>query len=495
VTDVPIVADWQRLDPRMLLVHPVRELVRFLPALVAIFVAGTATGRIDWWHGLGIAIPVALGVLRYLTTYFRITPSRVELRRGVLNRHLLSTPLDRVRTVDVTASLTHRLLGLTTVRIGTGTASTDDEDHLDLDGLPVGRARALRAELLGLAGPAVGTPTGTGRAVVRLDPAWVRFAPFTASGLAIAGGAIGVGAQAVNAVGGFDRLDAGDVADGAAGWSIWAAIPIGIVLLVVIVSTLAIGGYVLSNWGFTLTHTGPEGRGAWHLRRGLLTTRETTVDDVRVSGVSIGDPLGLRWARGARVSAIVTGLDRSESGSSLLAPPCPRTVVDRVATDVLGSATPITTPLVDHGPRARRRRYTRAVTPVAIVIAVVAALVAGGDLSAWWLGTVLAVPVAGLLARDRVVALGHALADGYLVARSGSLNRRRDVLAVSGVIGWTFRATWFQRRAGLATVVATTAGGRQAVTVLDVPDEVGVALARSAQPELLRQFVVGGSGT
>ena len=113
--------DWQRLDPRMLLVYPVRELVRFLPALLAIFVAGTAAGGTDWWHGLGIAIPMALGVLRYFTTYFRITESRVELRRGLLNRHLLSTPLDRVRTVDITASLTHRVLGLTTVRIGTGT--------------------------------------------------------------------------------------------------------------------------------------------------------------------------------------------------------------------------------------------------------------------------------------------------------------------------------------------------------------------------------------
>ena len=34
--------EWQRLDPRMLLVHPVRELIRFLPALIAIAFAGGA---------------------------------------------------------------------------------------------------------------------------------------------------------------------------------------------------------------------------------------------------------------------------------------------------------------------------------------------------------------------------------------------------------------------------------------------------------------------
>ena len=41
--------------------------------------------------------------------------------------------------------------------------------------------------------------------------------------------------------------------------------------------------------------------------------------------------------------------------------------------------------------------------------------------------------------------------------------RRRRILEVDHVIGWNFRATWFQRRAGLTTLVATMAGGNQAV--------------------------------
>nr|WP_232523228.1 PH domain-containing protein [Nocardioides sp. MAH-18] len=472
----------------MLLVHPVRELVRFLPALFAIFVAGTAAGRTDWWHGIGIAIPVGLGVLRYFTTYFRLTAERIELRRGLLNRHLLSTPLDRVRTVDVTASLTHRVLGLSTVRIGTGTASTDDDDRLDLDGLPVDRARRLRAELLGLDHDA--QAAGSDRTVVRFDPAWVRFAPLTTSGLVLAAGALGVAAQAMNSVGGFERLDAEGLARNASGWSVWIAVPIGLVLLLAAVSALAIVGYVVTNWGFTLSHTGPAGRGAWHLRRGLLTTRETTVDDERVSGVSVAEPLGLRLARGARVSAIVTGLDRSDSGSSLLAPPCPRAVVHAVALEVLGTDAPLSGPLTAHGPRAVRRRYVRAVGPALVVVAAAGALVAVGDVSRWWLAVALVVPAALLLARDRASALGHALTAGHVVARSGSLDRRREALAVPGVIGWNLRATWFQRRAGLTTLVATTAGGRQSVTVLDVPDEAAVAVAHAAHADLVGQFLV-----
>ena len=311
MTTPTVEVEWQRVDPRMLLVYPVRELMRFLPVLIGLFVAGTASGRTDWWHGLGVAIPMALGVLRYFTTYFRITETRVELRRGLLNRHHLATPLDRVRTVDVTASLTHRALGLTTVRIGTGTASKDDEDHLDLDGLPAGRARQLRSALLRL-GVASADPASehreVDRVVLRFDPAWVRFAPLTTTGLVLAGGALGVAAQAVNTFGGFDRLDPDQVVDSASGWSAALAVPLGLALLLLAVSALAIGGYVVTNWGFTLTHTGPERRGAWHLRRGLLTTRETTLDDDRVSGVTIAEPLGLRLVRGGRVSAIVTGL-------------------------------------------------------------------------------------------------------------------------------------------------------------------------------------------
>ena len=250
-------------------------------------------------------------------------------------------------------------------------------------------------------------------------------------------------------------------------------------LLLVAVSALAIGGYVVTNWGFTLTHTGPERRGAWHLRRGLLTTRETTLDDERVSGVTTGAPLGLRLAGGGRVSAIVTGLGGDSSGSSLLAPPAPRAVVERVAGEVLGTSAPLDAalrrarpagpeaplhpghrpdgPRVGRGRRAGRRRA----------------------LPAWCLAVVLVLPLAGLLARDRAAALGHALVDGHVVARSGSLDRRRDALAVHGVIGWNLRSSWFQRRAGLTTLVATTAGGRQSVTVLDVPERCRLDLAHA----------------
>ena len=73
---------------------------------------------------------------------------------------------------------------------------------------------------------------------------------------------------------------------------------------------LAILGYLLTNWGLTVSHN-PVGH-SYHLRRGLLTTRETSIDDDRIRGVELGEPLGLRLAHGARLAVIVTGLNKKD---------------------------------------------------------------------------------------------------------------------------------------------------------------------------------------
>jgi putative membrane protein len=494
-TPTDLVGDeqWQRLDPRMLLVHPIREVLRFLPALFILFVAGRTSDGMDvQWQLLGVAFPVALGVLRYLTTSFRITEGRIELRRGLVNKHVLSTRLERVRTVELTAQPIQRLLGLTTVRVGTGTASTSDEDRLDLDGLPVERARRLRTDLLH-AGPAVPTDSedepavaeAPARVVLRLDLAWARFAPLTSSGLVVAAAVIGVASQVLNGAGGtlglnleatFTRVDGS-----------WWLLLVVLAVLAGLVSALAVGGYLVANWGFTLSHAARDG--SWHLSRGLFTTRETSLDDERLSGVSIGEPIGLRLARGGRLSAIVTGLDRRQSGSSMLVPPAPEAVVAGVAGEVLGTHTPVMAPLRSHGPRARVRRFTRALVPTLLLSAVLVLLVLSGA-PRWLLVLAATLPVvAAAVALDRARALGHVLTEQHFVARSGSLFRQRQALETTAVIGWNFRSSWFQRRAGLTTLSATTAGGSQSVTALDVPETDAVAVASAAVPGLVAQFL------
>ena len=83
--------------------------------------------------------------------------------------------------------------------------------------------------------------------------------------------------------------------------------------------------------------------------------------------------------------------------------------------------------------------------------------------------------------------LGHALAPGHLVSGAGALQRSRTVLERDGIIGWVVRQSWFQRRVGLATLVATTAAGPESVVVVDLPLAQAIALADAATPGMSRR--------
>lgn len=479
--------DWHRLDRRMLLVHPVNELVRFLPLVIGVFFLGNSTDDNEWWHALGIAVPIALGVLRFLTTSFRIGEQQLELRRGLLSRNVLTAPLDRVRTVELTSSPIHRVLGLARVQIGTGSADKSGDQRFVLDSLGLEEARQLRQRLLHRAAAAEAPAPAPDEVLMRLDPGWVRYAPLTTSGIVIALGSLAFLSQfADNAVNALARQTT--LRERVHELPLWAALLSGLVAAVVVVSLLAILGYLLTNWGFTLSRD-PGGR-SYHVRRGLLTTRETSIERDRVRGLEIHEPLGLRLAGGGHLAAIVTGLDRRSRGSAPVVPPAPRRVVVGVGEALLANQGPFTVRLVPHGPRARQRRWVRALA-VASVLPLLVVLGAAFLGWTWWLliPAVLSWPVGAWLAHDRYRRLGHALTADYLVLQRDSFRGRRDALQRAGIIGWNLRQTLFQRRAGLVTLTATTAAGKQAYHAVDIPEELAVALADEAVPGLLTPFL------
>ena len=107
-----------------------------------------------------------------------------------------------------------------------------------------------------------------------------------------------------------------------------------------------------------------------------------------------------------------------------------------------------------------------------------------------WLGPVsLALPVLAVpLALDRYRSLGHRLDARFLVSRQGSLLRATTALERDGVIGWRIRQSWFQRRAGVVTLDATTAAGQGAYTVLDVDPATAAALVAEVTPAAVAPF-------
>src|SRR3954454_6386922 len=244
------VLGWQRLDRRMLLVHPVRELGRyFVPLLlVVLFRRGSSGG--GRWELLFLAIPIGLGILRYVTTSYRLTSGRVEVRSGLLNKRVVSTPLDRVRTVDLTASPIHRALGLVTLRVGTGQSGDKGDTKLDLDGLSVAEADQLRSRLLRVspAGDAEEQQAPRRRVVLTLDPRWVRFAPLTSAGVVIAGAALGLVAQGLRTFEWAPTVDEHELQR----LGVTVLVLGGLATVVVVLWLLAGVGGLVTHFGFVL---------------------------------------------------------------------------------------------------------------------------------------------------------------------------------------------------------------------------------------------------
>jgi putative membrane protein len=346
--------------------------------------------------------------------------------------------------------------------------------------------------------------TAPERTIAAFSPAWLRFAPFTMSGVATVLTAWAIGGRIVN------EFQLGDTVTP---WVDRLRDATAQLSLLVLVLTVLIGGLVLvsvlsgrrrtplANWGYRLTRRGDA---TLYVRRGLLTSRAMTIEERRLRGVVLERPLLLRIPRGARAKALVTGgKRRSEEGARathLLVPPAPAALVRAAAGDVLGTATPLTAPLLGHGPRAVRRRHTRAL----LGLAPVAATVAG---AAWWWhwprGTyvvaVLVLALAPVLATLRARSLGHAvLGDprvllgpdaGYLVGPLGGVPAGPKLPALPRGDRLGAAETFFQRRAGLVTLEATVATSRGKIRILDVPRARALEIVRDATPGLLDRYL------
>lgn len=513
----PAADGWQRLDTRMLLIGPADSLRQLaVPLLITLVGISRSRGSFEPILLVPMAlIPVLLGFLPWLTTRYRITGTQFQQRRGLVARKLLTAPLDRVRSVDLESSLLQRALGLATVQIGTGV----DETRIELNALSVVQAEQLRRFLLtrqpaaeaadgsgcavapadrarigtdpqssGPGGPRrIGTEESPPQVLATVDWSWLRFAPFSLSRLAIVAGAIGVLAQWGEEL---PFLDAEHL-DSAWRW----LVGLDLVLLLASVTVVAllawvalsVSGYVVQWWGLRLTRD----QGTIRLAAGMLTTRSTTVEEARVRGVELVEPALLRLVHGAELTTLATGV--GSGGVTKVLPPCPREVCQDVGHAVLGDPRPLTSPLLAHGPAARRRAHVRA--QWATVLGTAAAVLSSVLLD-WpsWLPVAVAVLLggSGLIAGESAYRnLGHLLTDAHLVAGDGVAQRRRSALERDGVIGWVIRQSWFQRRRGLATLVATTAAGGERVTVLDVPLEAAVALAAATTPATLTPFLGG----
>lgn len=511
--------EWHRQSPRMLLVHPVRVLWSMAFPIVIAFIGVSQSDSAWSVRVLPILVVAALafGLIPWFTTHYRFTDTQLQVRTGLINKSEKTAPLDRVRSVDLESPPLHRLLGLVRAKIGTGV----DDARLELDGLAQEDAARLREYLLlrgargrGVAGrgpgeavadsasgpataggmpgapappPPLGEPELAQEEVLaEINWSWLRFAPFSLSSLVIVATAFGLLMQFGDDFGFLDQ----DSVTGAYDWVLAQAIVVVVVglLLVLVVGWLVVStlNYVLQWWNLRLVR---EPGGTIRLTRGLLTTTSTTVEEARIRGVQLTEPLLLRAVRGGELTSLATGV--GSGGATKLLPPCPRVVAESVGHSVLGADGPLTVPVRGHGPMARRRLLVQSLWPTLFLTAGMAGLTWWRDLP-WWSVAAVAVGVGLIslgLAELAFRNLGHVLTEGHLVSRSGALQRQRVVLERGGIIGWVVQQSFFQRRRGLADLLATTAAGPEVITVSNIPLPWAVELASAGTPAVIDQFI------
>jgi len=504
---------WQRLDIRKLLLDPVKTLGQFLiPAVVAFLgISSSGSGWPPWALPVLLLGPLLFGTLPWLTTHYRITDTQFQRRSGLLNKKQLTAPLDRIRSVDLEATLLHRVLGLAKVQIGTGV----DDTRITLDALAVPQAEELRRYLLdrraAVAPPAVHRDEidrraepdpglddrevldpgldelgpREGQVLARIDWSWLRFAPFSLARLALLAGAVGVLSQFGDELPFLNE----ESLSRASGWvqtfALPAVIAIGLVVGLAVWVVVSVAGYVLQWWGLLLVRDG----GLVRLTAGLFTTRSTSVEESRIRGVLISEPVLLRAVGGGELATLATGV--GEGGVTTVLPPCPVGVARSVGHTLLEENGPLSHPLVAHGPLARRRCHVRTQWSTLALTAATIAPVLFFDL-AWWLPVLVSAVFGalGVLAAEMAYNhLGHLLTDRHLVSGSGSLVRNRTALERDGVIGWVVSQSLFQQRLGLATLTATTAAGEERVNFRDLALSSAVALADTSTPGLLTAFL------
>ena len=474
----------------MLLVHPVHEVLRELPLLIGGIVLGSTTGNQSWTAAV-LAWTVAVGVARWVTTSYRIDADpesgQVQLRTGLLQRKVLSLPRNRIRSVQSDARLLHRMMGLTVLRVSTGQEAKGEHGSgaFELNAVRVDEVPRLRSILLAAstqpADAATAEPVADGGVLARWQPSWLRYSPLSVSGLLTIAAAGGVLYQSgfigplqhwrpiESALTSVQRLSVAGI--------------VGVIVVVVLAASVVLAVLrSLLTWGNLVLSRQAD---ALHLRHGLLRVRERTYDMSRLRGGTLRQPVLVRIFGGARLDAVMTGV-HGAGESSVLLPPCPVATAESVLTGLVGDPDVVTGPLRGHGRRAASRRWTRALgVPVLLGAALAAAAALWGIsvVPVWVWPTWIAVTAwCALLAADRIGALGHRVDGSWLVMRSGSVERRRDCIATAGIISWTVRQSPFQRRAGVATLVAATAAGIKRYPLIDVPQERAWAIAAQASP-------------
>jgi putative membrane protein len=458
------------------------ELARALPIVAAV-----------------LAIPALIGAgAKYALYRWRVDADELLLRSGVLNRQNRVIPLARVQNVEVRQSLMQRAFGVAELRVET--AGTGLQAEAVLSVLGVAQAQAVRTDLLArrraqaaiavdadAAAEAIDRPAAPPLARLSMGDLLLAGATANEAGV-IAAAAAGLLQFADEMPGGFFANVIEDAIERMQGAVALVAVG-GIILLLLVGWMISIAGAVVRFYGFTLSVDGGEMR----KRYGLLTVHEASVPLQRVQAIRVEETFLRRWLGLASLMIETAGGSPGQrGGAEAFVPIARRSDVGRLVRGIFGDAQVDGADYQKVHPKAERRMRRRYLLMFLLFwapfwVARWFGVQPGGALAPY---VALLLPLPWLMARWQYQNRGWALPPGYVLARSGVMNRITWIVPDRKLQTLHVRDNPFQRRLGLSTlVVDTAAGGRQAA-VIDLPHST----ARRLLDELAGRARAAGRG-
>lgn len=483
----------RRLHPLSWLFVLLAQLRSFALPLIALLVFGRGG---DSWELIGLVAAVALtllAVVQYYTYRFRIDGSELVIRSGLLHRNVRHLPLARIQNVALRRNPLHRMFGVAEVKLESAVGGVSAEAQMRVLSMRDAAAletlvRASRAEFAADTGKSAEAPA-QGDVLLELPTVeLVKLGLTSNRGLVL--GAAGIGVFSQMSPDGFGDL-IGDTARAMFGYA--AGLHLGLLQWLVVLPLLAVGIVlvlravsvaltVLQFHGFRLAELDQR----LSVEGGLLTRIRSNASLRKIQHWTLRESWLLRrfGRRSLKVETAVLQAVNEPQGLSELVPIAPPATIDALLARWLPWLQLDALDWQPLHPGAWRRM---AFWP--LLLTFLACLPLLWRFGLWGLLPLATLPWWLFRARKLAAASGWAVTERVLVWRSGWLDRHLSFAEIAKLQGLQLTQSPFDRRRGMASLSADTAGASPFGHRLDLaylPEDAARALYARLAPQVAR---------
>jgi putative membrane protein len=454
----------RRLHPLSWLFVLLASLREFALPLIALLFFGRGGGNGWGWESAGLVgtgVLTLIAVVRYYTYRFRIEAGELVIRSGVLHKNIRHIPLHRIQNVALKRNVLHRVFGVAEVRLESAVGGVSAEAQMRV--LSMRDAHALEVLVRAQGAAAVDSVDAQGepdRGEVLLSLSTVELIKLgLTSNRGLLLGAAGFGFFSQFGGNGFDDVLGelvgmlfGYARELHLGWIQWAVA--GSLLFALIAAAMRLVSVLLmllQFHGFTLRELDQR----LSVESGLLTRVRSNAPLRKIQHWTVRESLLHRWfaRRSLNVETAVMQAMNESQGLSALVPIAPPPQIDALLARWLPWLNLAELPWQPLHPGAWRRL---AFFPLVLTLLIAGALTLRFGAPA--LTVLLLAPWWIFRARRIAEHSRWAVTDRVLAWRSGWLDRHLSFAEIGKLQGLQLLQSPFDRRRGMASVVADTAG-------------------------------------